>query len=263
MLRTIPHHAPRNLDCERLICQRVIGPALSRLRIAGRGSMYAAMALSIVTGSNRGIGLALVQELVERGDSVIAACRKSSPALAKLKVDVVEGAEVTTDAGIAAIVQAVRDRTVDLLINNAGVGVWEDSLDKLDVAGIRTQFEVNAIAPLLITRALRPALKKGSKVALITSRMGSIADNGSGGYYGYRMSKAALNMAGKSLAVDLAKDGIAVAILHPGMVKTDMVGGHGQVEPRDAAKGLLARIDALTLQTTGGFWHQNGEALPW
>jgi NAD(P)-dependent dehydrogenase (short-subunit alcohol dehydrogenase family) len=100
-------------------------------------------------------------------------------------------------------------------------------------------------------------------VAFITSRMGSIADNSSGGAYGYRMSKAALNMAGKSLAEDLKSDGIAVAILHPGMVKTDMIRGHGQVEPADAAAGLLSRIEALTLATTGGFWHQNGESLPW
>ena len=105
--------------------------------------------------------------------------------------------------------------------------------------------------------------RKGAKVALVTSRMGSIDDNSSGGAYGYRMSKAALNMAGKSLAVDLRARGVAVAILHPGMVKTDMIGGNGQVEPADAAKGLLARIDDLTLATSGAFWHMNGERLPW
>ena len=94
--------------------------------------------------------------------------------------------------------------------------------------------------------------------------MGSIDDNSSGGAYGYRMSKAALNMAGKSLAVDLRSRGLAVAILHPGMVSTDMVGGHGgQVEPVDAARGLLARVDELTLETSGGFWHANGQRLPW
>jgi NAD(P)-dependent dehydrogenase (short-subunit alcohol dehydrogenase family) len=93
--------------------------------------------------------------------------------------------------------------------------------------------------------------------------MGSIDDNSSGGAYGYRMSKAALNMAGKSLALDLRDRGVTVAILHPGMVKTDMIGGHGQVEPEDAARGLLARVDALTPETTGGFWHANGQRLPW
>jgi NAD(P)-dependent dehydrogenase (short-subunit alcohol dehydrogenase family) len=93
--------------------------------------------------------------------------------------------------------------------------------------------------------------------------MGSIDDNSSGGGYGYRMSKAALNMAGKSLAVDLKGAGIAVAILHPGMVRTEMIGGRGQVEPSEAARGLLARIDEVTLETSGGFWHANGERLPW
>jgi NAD(P)-dependent dehydrogenase (short-subunit alcohol dehydrogenase family) len=149
-------------------------------------------------------------------------------------------------------------------VNNAGVLVWGDRLGSLDVDGIRRQFEVNALAPLRVTDALRERLGPGAKVALITSRMGSIDDNSSGGAYGYRMSKAALNMAGKSLAVDLRSSGVAVAILHPGMVKTDMVGNHGgQVEPDDAARGLLARVDALTLETTGGFWHANGQRLPW
>jgi NAD(P)-dependent dehydrogenase (short-subunit alcohol dehydrogenase family) len=194
---------------------------------------------------------------------VIAACRRSSAALAETGAEVVEGAEVSDPAGIERIRAAVGSRTVDLLINNAGILVWNDSFGQVNVDGIRKQFEVNALAPLLVTQALRPSLKKGSKVALITSRMGSIGDNSSGGGYGYRMSKAALNMAGKSMAIDLGKDGISVAILHPGMVKTDMIAGHGQIEPDDAASGLLARIDALTEQTSGGFWHQNGEVLPW
>jgi len=117
---------------------------------------------------------------------------------------------------------------------------------------------------LRVTDALRDRLGEGSKVALITSRMGSIDDNSSGGAYGYRMSKAALNMAGKSLAVDLRPRGISVAILHPGMVSTDMTGGHGGgVEPDVAAAGILARIARLTLETSGGFWHANGQQLPW
>src|SRR5579883_645773 len=211
------------------------------------------MTLSIVTGANRGIGLALCAELANRGHHVIAACRKSSPELAKLGVEVVAGVDVATDAGIAALVQAVGDRSIDLLVNNAGILVWGDQLGALNVEGIRKQFEVNALAPLRLTDALRDRLHEGSKVALITSRMGSIDDNTSGSRYGYRMSKAALNMAGKSLAVDLKPRGVAVAILHPGMVKTDMIGGNGgQIEPADAARGLLARIDELTLETTGG-----------
>jgi NAD(P)-dependent dehydrogenase (short-subunit alcohol dehydrogenase family) len=221
------------------------------------------MTLSIVTGANRGIGLALCAELARRGHHVVAACRRSSPELAKLGVEVVDAVDVATDAGIAALVKAVGDRSIDLLVNNAGILVWGDQLGALNVEGIRKQFEVNALAPLRVTDALRDRLAKGAKVALITSRMGSIDDNTSGARYGYRMSKAALNMAGKSLAVDLKERGVAVAILHPGMVKTDMIGGNGQVEPADAARGLLARIDELTLATSGGFWHMNGERLPW
>jgi len=222
------------------------------------------MSLSIVTGANRGIGLALTAALKERGQPVLAACRTSSPELDRLGVEVVQGVDVATDAGIAALVAAVGSRPVALLVNNAGILVWGDRLGELNVEGIRRQFEVNALAPLRLTDALRERLAPGAKVAFVTSRMGSIDDNSSGGAYGYRMSKAALNMAGKSLAVDLRPRGIAVAILHPGMVKTDMVGPHGgQVEPADAARGLLARVDALTLETTGGFWHASGERLPW
>ena len=221
------------------------------------------MALTVVTGANRGIGLALCEQLVERKSTVVAACRRTSSELTKLGVEVVENVEVTDDAGIARLAAAVGKRSIDLLVNNAGIMLWSKDLPELDVAGIRQQFEVNALGPLRVTAALRDRLGKGSKVALITSRMGSIDDNTSGGAYGYRMSKAALNMAGKSLAVDLKGAGVAVAILHPGMVRTEMIGGRGQVEPSDAAKGLLARIDELTLETSGGFWHANGERLPW
>ena len=221
------------------------------------------MALAVVTGANRGIGLALSELLVERKYTVVAACRSASTALRKLGVEVVENVEVTDDASVERLVSAVAKRSIDLLINNAGILNWDKGFPELDVAGIRKQFEVNALAPLRITAALQPRLGRGSKVALITSRMGSIDDNTSGGSYGYRMSKAALNMAGKSLAVDLKSAGIAIAILHPGMVRTEMIGGRGQVEPSDAARGLLARIDELGLETTGGFWHANGERLPW
>jgi NAD(P)-dependent dehydrogenase (short-subunit alcohol dehydrogenase family) len=123
---------------------------------------------------------------------------------------------------------------------------------------------VNAIAPLRLTAALLPSLSAGSKVAMMTSRMGSIADNTSGSSYGYRMSKVALSMAGKSLAHDLRPKGIAVAILHPGLVQTRMTGfTNSGITPEESVKGLLTRIDELTLENSGTFWHSNGEVLPW
>jgi NAD(P)-dependent dehydrogenase (short-subunit alcohol dehydrogenase family) len=225
--------------------------------------MRKGMALAVVTGANRGIGLALAELLKQRELHVLGVCRKGSPELRGLGVEMVEDVDVTDEHGVERIVNAVGNREVQLLINNAGIMHWPESLDRIDAAAIRRQFEVNALAPLLITAALRARLARGAKVGLITSRMGSIDDNGSGGAYGYRMSKAALNMAGKSLAVDLKPSGVAVAILHPGMVRTEMTGTHGQVEPIDAARGLLARIDEVTLETSGGFWHANGQRLPW
>lgn len=222
------------------------------------------MSIAVVTGANRGIGLSLCRALAARGALVVGACRTGSPELAATGAEIVEGVDVTDPAGIARLREAVGPRRVNLLVNNAGILLWEgESLGALDPAGLRRQFEVNALAPLLLTEALLPCLDPGSKLALITSRMGSIADNGSGGHYGYRMSKAALNAAGMSLTRDLAHRGIAVAILHPGMVSTEMIGGRGQVAPDDAARSLLARIDALTLETSGTFWHASGEVLPW
>ncbi|MEO1185360.1 MAG: SDR family NAD(P)-dependent oxidoreductase, partial [Cyanobacteria bacterium J06636_27] len=123
-------------------------------------------------------------------------------------------------------------------------------------------FEVNAVGPLRLTKALLNNLKSGSKIIMMTSRMGSIDDNTSGGSYGYRMSKVALSMAGKSLSEDLKSKNIPVAILHPGLVQTRMTGFSG-ITTEESVKGLLARIDKLNMENTGTFWHSNGEILPW
>jgi NAD(P)-dependent dehydrogenase (short-subunit alcohol dehydrogenase family) len=220
------------------------------------------MATALVTGANRGIGLSFVKLLKARGDHVIAACRHETPELGALGVEVASGVDVTSEKSLNLLAEKLKGRSLDLLLNNAGLLAVE-GLDKLDFASIQRQMEVNAYGPLRVTHKLLPLLGRGSKVALMTSRMGSIADNGSGSYYGYRMSKAALNAAGKSLAVDLAARGVAVAILHPGYVKTEMTGNHGSVEPDAAARDLLKRIDGLTPENSGTFWHANGEVLPW
>lgn len=220
------------------------------------------MATVLITGANRGIGLSLAKLCKARGDAVIAVCRRETPELTALGAETVSGVDVTSDESIRALADQLQGRSLEVLINNAGLLSHED-LGALDFGAIQRQIEVNAYGPLRVTSALAKNLKRGAKVALITSRMGSIGDNTSGGYYGYRMSKAALNAAGKSLAHDLAPSGVAVAILHPGYVKTDMTGNHGSVEPDDAARDLLARIDQLSLQNSGTFWHANGSVLPW
>ncbi len=223
------------------------------------------MGIAVITGANRGIGLELARQLHARGMRVVAVCRHSSPeldALAREGVRVEQGIDVAAPEAWSSLAKRLAGDEIDLLINNAGVMV-SDSLDDVDLDDVQAQIEINAVAPLFITRALAPRLAKGAKVAMITSRMGSIADNGSGGYFGYRMSKAALNAAGVSLAHDLKPRGIAVVMLHPGAVRTGMTGGHGSVDVDDAVRGLLARIDELTVKSTGRFLHQNGEALPW
>lgn len=216
----------------------------------------------LITGANRGIGLELARHYSANGWQVIGVCRQTSPELESVAKKVVQGIDVTQDASVETLVSAVAGEPIDLLINNAGL-LQDEQLGSIDFDSIRSQMDINAYAPLRVTEALLPSLATGAKVAFITSRMGSIADNDSGGRYGYRASKAALNAFGKSLAVDLKPKGIAVALLHPGYVKTRMVNFGGMISPEEAATGLAARIDGLTLENTGSFWHSNGEPLPW
>lgn len=220
------------------------------------------MTLTVITGANRGIGLELARQAVERGDTVVAACRSASDALRSLGVEIVEDVDVAEDAGATRLSAAIGDRAVDILINNAGI-LTRESLDELDMDRIRRQFETNALGPLRVVKALLANLHRGAKVAIVSSRVGSMADNSTGGNYGYRMSKAAVNMAGVNLAHDLEPKGVAVILLHPGYVGTEMTDRRGPVDPADAARGLRARIDELTLETTGTFRHAEGEELPW
>jgi NAD(P)-dependent dehydrogenase (short-subunit alcohol dehydrogenase family) len=216
----------------------------------------------LITGANRGIGLAFVQSYRERGDRVIAVCRNSSNELAATGVEIIDGIDLSSPSAGQVLLKTLGDTKINLLINNAGILVG-DKLTQISYNSVLEQFSVNALAPLILTQALLGNLAEGAKVALITSRMGSMADNTSGGYYGYRMSKAALNMAGVSLALDLKPRGIAVAILHPGYVQTAMVNFGGDISAEVAASRLSKRIDALTLETSGSFWHSSGELLPW
>lgn len=219
------------------------------------------MATILVTGANRGIGLEMTRQLAARGDTVIAACRRASPELEALGVEVVEGVNVSDQASVDGLAEAVKGRQLDWLINNAGI-LQRTSLDNMDYAAMERQFQVNSIGPLRVTAALLPSLGEGSKVFIITSRMGSIEDNTSGGAYGYRMSKAAVNIVGKSLSVDLKDDGIGVFLLHPGWVSTEMTDGTG-IPVEQSAQGLVATMDRLEFSQSGSFWHQEGYELPW
>ncbi|RUO31372.1 SDR family oxidoreductase [Aliidiomarina sanyensis] len=216
----------------------------------------------LITGANRGIGLALAQQYADAGAHVFAVCRKPSAALRHSGITILDGIDVTAPDAVTRIREALDGRKIDVLINNAGI-LTRENINDAPAPAILKQFEVNALAPLQLTLGLLPNLKKGSKVALITSRMGSMEDNGSGGYYGYRMSKAALNAAGVSLAHDLKDKSIAVALLHPGYVQTDMVNNTGDISAATAASRLRQRISDLNIDNSGSFWHSNGEVLPW
>lgn len=215
----------------------------------------------LVTGANRGIGLEICRQLTDRGDRVVAVCRTTSAELHALQPRIVEGIDTGSAESMKELQAQLAGITLDWVINNAGI-LSVDSLQALDFEAMERQFRVNSLGPLRVTAALVDNLATGSKVGIVTSRMGSIDDNSSGGYYGYRMSKAAVNMAGTSLAVDLRARGIAVALLHPGYVATDMTGMKG-VPVAQAARGLIRRMDELDLETSGGFWHAQGERLPW
>ena len=219
------------------------------------------MSTMLITGANRGIGLELCRILSARGDEIIATCREGSSELEGLGVRIHTGLDVSDDASVADLARAMDGVRLDVLVNNAGI-LTVETLEDLDWNRIRRQFEVNTLGPLRVTRALLPSLRAGSTVVMMTSLMGSMADSTSGSYYGYRMSKAALNMAAMSLARDLESRKISVAILHPGMVATEMTGGRG-IPPSESAQGLVKRLDEWNLGRSGELRRASGETLPW
>lgn len=219
------------------------------------------MSTILITGANRGIGLELARQYAARGDEVIAVCRSSNDELAGLGIRVIDGIDVSQADSVERLKQSLGDTHLDVLLNNAGI-LRGDRFGELDYEQMTEQFRVNTLGPLRVTEALADNLGEGSKVAIVSSRVGSIEDNGSGGNWGYRASKTAANMIGTNLKHEFAPRGIAVALLHPGLVATEMTGRQG-IDARDAAAGLIQRIDELSIETSGGFWHAEGYVLPW
>lgn len=226
----------------------------------------------MITGANRGIGLALTMELLRRGDHVVAAARDPwGGALAELAgahVGQLTSLEldVTSDRSIAAAKQALDGRPVDVLVNNAGIYGPRDRQSALDMdfAAWREVFEVNVYAPLRVAQAFLPNVEAGSgrKIVTISSRMGSIGSNPSGAL-AYRSSKAAVNMVMVALGNAVRDSEVAVLLFHPGWVRTDMGGDGADIPPAESAAGLIATIDASGMRETNSFRNWKGETIPW
>lgn len=215
-----------------------------------------------VIGSNRGIGLEFVKQL-SKEHKVYAFCRKSSAELSNTdNTQVIEGFDTTDSQSMKTCLNSMSDTKYDWVIVVSGV-LNSESLDNWSDDGILNQFKVNSLGALNCARLFSDQLKDSGKIGVLSSRMGSISDNSSGGMYGYRMSKAAINAGCKSLAEDLKKDEKTVLILHPGYVKTDMTNHSGNIDTKESVEGLIKVMTEKTINETGTFWHTNGEALPW
>ena len=221
----------------------------------------------LVVGADRGIANAICKQLDARGERVIAACF-GQVEFTEGGVDTIGGIDVTSDAAVRNLVNALRARSarLDWILHVAGV-LGLDELGKIDYDDMRRQFEINTLGPLRVAEACIPFMGPGSKLGIVTSRVGSLGDNGSGGMYAYRVSKAGANMVALNLHHDLSKRGISVVALHPGMVATDLTkdypGNFNYIQPEEAARGLIARMDELTPESSGQFRHANGDKLLW
>jgi NAD(P)-dependent dehydrogenase (short-subunit alcohol dehydrogenase family) len=230
----------------------------------------------IVTGANRGIGLELARQLTARGDTVLAGVRDpasaeelrslaSSSSSSQASRIQIHACDVASDESARAFAASLGAEPVDVLINNAGIYGKGHSLEELDLDDVARTYNVNALGPIRVTRAVLPLLRKGKtrKIVHITSGMGSVTDNTSGGSYGYRMSKAALNMAAKSMSVDLRPEGILSVVMNPGWVKTDMGGPGAPTDVKESASRMIGMIDEMTLDDTGKFFDFKGGTIPY
>jgi NAD(P)-dependent dehydrogenase (short-subunit alcohol dehydrogenase family) len=227
----------------------------------------------LVTGANRGLGLEFARQYAADGWQVFAACRAPDAAtdlqgLASASGGRIRilGINVTDAAGVRAAAAALNGEAIDLLLNNAGVGGPPgQQLGNLDYAAWARVLDANTLGPMRVVEALleNVARSKLKRIVTITSAMGSIEDNASGGRYAYRSSKAAVNMVMKSLAIDLAPRGITCLMVHPGWVRTDMGGPGGKLTPAESVRALRSLIDAIKLEDAGRFFNYDGKPYPW
>jgi NAD(P)-dependent dehydrogenase (short-subunit alcohol dehydrogenase family) len=231
------------------------------------------MATVLITGANRGIGLELARGYAKRGDEVVACCRQPAKAdqlaaLAKANKQVkVQSLDVGDAKSIAALGKAMAGQTLDVVINNAGVqgpAMPQQSLLEMDYDGWLKAFEINSMAPLRVLQTLLPNLKASAngKVVTVTSQLGAMALDWPMGY-AYCASKAAVNKVMRLAAVELQKQNVAVALVHPGWVRTDMGGPQADISPEESAQGIMTVIDDLSMANTGCFKKWNGEAHAW
>ena len=226
------------------------------------------MATVLITGANRGLGLEFCKQYANEDWQVLACCRNTETAgkLADIPQVRIFQLDVSNFAQIDNLATQLQDTAIDVLINNAGIyGGPHCGFGQLDYAAWTQTLTVNTQAPVKIAEAFLPHLKRGDTKLLvsISSQMGSIADNSSGGSILYRTSKAALNAAMKSLAIDLEDQGIGVLVLHPGWVKTDMGGANALIEAQESVAGMRRVIARFTLAQSGSFLKYDGSTLPW
>ena len=219
-----------------------------------------------ITGANRGIGLELARQSAAAGYAVIGTARNPAEAkeLAALGVRVMQ-LDVTDAASVKSLAEALKGTAIDILFNNAGVTGGGSTLEAMDIEGARTALDTNVLGPMRVTQALLPNLKAGSRktIVSISSRLGSIARNESGGYYGYRESKAALNMFMRSIAVELKPAGFTCVAMSPGWVRTDMGGSSATLSPEESVRGILKVVDGLKPEDSGRFFGQDGPQIDW
>lgn len=226
----------------------------------------------LVTGANRGLGLEFTKQLLKSGHKVTATCREPEQAqeLKSLQSDYPElkvlAFDISSPESNTELAVQLKDSEVDVLINNAGhYSKAHVGFDDLSFDGVLHDFSINAIGTLRATQTILPSLRKGEgkKIINISSKMGSIHDNTSGGSYAYRMSKAAVNMATRSLANDLKQDGFVVLTFHPGWVQTDMGGPNALIGPEESIAGMLKVIENAGAHESGRFWDYRGQELSW